>query len=49
MLKCTGTIKKTWNIIKDIIGKSKIKSTNLSRRFTIDDVDGYNKSKRCFQ
>ena len=29
--------------MKDIIGKSKIKSTNLSRKLTIDKVDIYNK------
>ena len=29
LLNCTGNIKKTWNVMKDIIEKSKIKSTNL--------------------
>ena len=32
-------ILKTWNVMKDIIGKSKIKSTNLPRKFTINKVD----------
>ena len=34
-------LKKTWNVIKDIIGKSKIKSTNHSRKLTINKVDVY--------
>ena len=29
--------------MKDIIGKSKIKSTNLSRKLTVNKVDVYNK------
>ena len=37
--------KKTWNVMKDIIGKSKIKSTNLLRKLTINKVDVYNKHK----
>ena len=43
LLKCTGDIKKTWNVMKDIIGKSKIKSTDLQRKLTINKVDVYNK------
>ena len=34
---------KTWNVMKDIIGKSKIKKTNLPRKLTINKVDVYNK------
>ena len=41
LLKCTGDIKKTWKVMKDIIGKSKIKSTNLPRKLTINKVDVY--------
>ena len=37
LLKCTGDIKKTWNVMKDI------KSTNLLRKLTINKVDVYNK------
>ena len=33
---------KKWNVTKDIIGKSKIKSTNLPRKLTINKVDVYN-------
>ena len=36
-------LKKTWNVMKDIIGKSKIKSTNFPRKLTINKVDVYNK------
>ena len=38
-------LKKTWNvmIMKDIIGKSKIKSTNLPCKLTINKIDIYNK------
>ena len=43
LLKCTGDIKKTWNVMKNIIGKSNIRSTNLSRKLTINKVDVYNK------
>ena len=43
LLKCTGDIKKTWTVMKDIIAKSKIKSTNLPRKLTINKVDVYNK------
>ena len=35
--------KKTWNVMKDVIGKSKIKSTNLPRKLAINKVDVYNK------
>ena len=35
LLKCTGDIKKTWNVMKDIIGKSKIKSTNRPRKLEL--------------
>ena len=45
LLKCTGDIKKTWNVMKDIIGKSKIKSTNLPCKLAINKVDVYNKPK----
>ena len=45
LLKCTGDVKKTWNVMKDIIGKSKTKSTNLSCKLTINKVDLYNKPK----
>ena len=43
LLECNGDIKKTWNVMKDIIGKSKIKLTNLPCKFTINKVDVYNK------
>ena len=36
---------KKWNVIKDIIKKSKMKSTNLTRKLTISKVDVYNKPK----
>ena len=36
-------LKKTWNVMKHITGKSKIKSTNLPRRLTINKVDAYDK------
>ena len=50
LLKCIGDIKKTWNVMKDIIGKSKIKSRNLPRKLTINKVDVYNKPEiQCFQ
>ena len=45
LLKCTGDVKKTWNVMKDIIGKSKTKSTNLTCKLTINNVDLYNKPK----
>ena len=34
---------KNWNVMKDIIRKSKIKSTNLQGKLTINKVDVYNK------
>ena len=36
-------IKKTWNVMKDTFRKSKIKSTNLQRKLTINKVDVFNK------
>ena len=36
-------LKKTWNVMTDIIGKSKTKSTNLARKLTINKVDVYHK------
>ena len=41
-LKCTEDVKKTWNVMKDMIGKIKIKATNLPRKLTINEVDVYN-------
>ena len=32
-------IKKTWNVMKDKIGKSKIKLRNLPRKLTINRLD----------
>ena len=37
---------KTWNVMKDIIGKSKIKLTNLPRKLTLNKVHVYNKAKK---
>ena len=31
--------KKTWSIMKELIGKIKLKSSNLPRRITVNDVD----------
>ena len=45
LLKCTGDVKKTWTVMIDIIGKSKIKSTNLPRKLRINKVDVYNKTE----
>ena len=39
LLKCTRDVKKTFNIAKDIIRKSKIKSTNLPRKLTINKLN----------
>ena len=36
-------IKKTWNVMKDTFRKSKIKSTNLQHKLTINKVDVFNK------
>ena len=44
-LKCAGDVEKTWNFMKDIIGKSKIKSTNLPHKLTINKGYVYNESK----
>ena len=43
LIKCAGNIKKAWNVMKDIIGKSKIKLTNLPHKVTINKVDVYDK------
>ena len=45
LLKFTGHIKKTWNVMKYVIGKSKIKSTNIPHKLTISKKDVYNKRK----
>ena len=42
-LNLLNILKKTGNVMKDIIGKSKIKSTNLPRKLTINKVDVYKK------
>ena len=38
-------LKKTWNVMKDINENSKIKSSNLPRKFAINKKDVYNKPK----
>ena len=44
LLKCTGDIKKNiWNVMKNIIGKSNTKLTNLPQKLTINKVDVYDK------
>ena len=45
LLKCTGNIKKIWNVMKHKIGKSKIKSINLPLKFTINKAHVYNKTE----
>ena len=44
-LKCTREIKKTWNVVRDIIEKSKIRSTDLPPIVTTNKVYVYNTSK----
>ena len=46
LLKCTGDIKKQWNGMKDITGKSKRKSANLPRKRTVNKVDVYNSARQ---
>ena len=36
---------KKWIVVKDIIGKSNIKSTNLPRKLAINKANVYNKRK----
>ena len=43
LLKYTVDFKKPWNVMKDIIGKSKIKSANVPCKLTINKVNVYNK------
>ena len=37
--------KKTWSIMKELIGKIKLKSSNLPRRITVNEVDIFDKRK----
>ena len=37
--------KKTWSIMKELIGKIKFKSSNLPRRITVNEVDIFDKRK----
>ena len=37
--------KKTWSIMKELIGKIKLKSSNLPRRITVNDVDIFDERK----
>ena len=37
--------KKTWSIMKELIGKIKLKSSNLPRRITVNEVDIFDKPK----
>ena len=37
--------KKTWSIMKELIGKIKPKSSNLPRRITVDKVDIFDERK----
>ena len=37
--------KKTWSIMKALIGKIKLKSSNLPRRITVNEVDVFDKRK----
>ena len=37
--------KKTWSIMKELIRKIKLKSSNLSRRITVNEVDIFDESK----
>ena len=38
-------VKKTWSIMKELIGKIKLKSSNLPRRITVNEVDIFDKRK----
>ena len=37
--------KKTWNIMKKLVGKIKLKSSNLPRRITVNKVDIFDERK----
>ena len=41
--------KKTWSIMKELIGKIKLKSSNLPRRITVSKVDIFDKSKIAYE
>ena len=45
LCKCTGDLKKTWNIMKDIIEKSKIKLAILLHKLTINKLGVYIKPR----
>ena len=46
-MECYECYVKTWNVMKDITGKSKIKLTNLPRKLTFNKVHVYNKAKKA--
>ena len=37
-------MRKTWIVIKEVIGKTKLKSSTLPRRLIIDGIETYDKS-----
>ena len=42
---CKHDAKKTWSIMKELIGKIKLKSSNLPRRITVNEVDIFDERK----
>ena len=42
-MKYKNNIKKTWDIIKEVIGKTKLKSNILPRRLITDGIEKYDK------
>ena len=43
LIKYQNNIKKTWDIIKEVIGKTKLKSNILPRRLIINSIETYDK------
>ena len=43
LLKYKNNIKKTWDVIKEVIGKTKLRSSILPRRLIIDNIETYDK------
>ena len=37
--------KKTWSIMKELVGKIKLKPSNLPRRVTVNEVDAFDEPK----
>ena len=45
--KYKNNLKNTWSVIKEVIGKTKIRSSTLPRRLVLNGIETFDKTSDC--